>query len=130
MTVMGRTIQLAVACGLLSAAAGCSSSASFRYDRETVWRAAVGEAVIWRPTLIDDQKYVVESVKSDLAGSEQSYRLEVRRNPNPFARRPSTKVHVRMQQTRPKKVRFNRLEKEFLLALEAKLQAMASPPAP
>ena len=90
----------------------------------------MGEAIAWRPTLIDDKKYVIESDKTDLAGSEQHFELKVRRNPNLFARRPSTKVYVRMEQTEPKRVRFNRLEAEFLMRLKYKLEAMTAPATP
>ena len=89
-----------------------------------VWRAAVGEAVVWRPSLIDDETYLIESVKTNLAGSEQRYKLTVDRDPNLFARRPSTRVYVRMEQTRPNRVRFKRLEKEFLMRLKAKLSEL------
>lgn len=116
----------ALAFGLLAAAlTGCSTtSQSFPLDRDMVWRAAVGEAVVWRPTLINDETYLIESVKTNLTGAEQRYKLTVDRDPNPFARRPSTRVYVRMGQTRPNRVRFKRLEKEFLMRLKAKLSEL------
>lgn len=118
------TIRTVALCGLAVAMAGCGgTSSSYPFDRDTVWRAAVGEAVVWRPDLIDSNKYFIESIKTNLTGTEQRYRLEVVRDPNLFARRPSTSIYVRMEQTQPRRIRFSDLEKEFLMRIRARLQA-------
>ncbi len=123
MRIYLQAIRTVALCGLAATMAGCQgSSSSYPFDRDTVWRVAVGEAIVWRPNLIDGNKYFIESIKTDLAGTEQRYRLEVVRDPNLFARRPSTRIYVRMEQTRPRRLRFSDLEKEFLMRIRARLQ--------
>ena len=126
---MRTPLRTVAALTLLAAAmSGChGSSATFPFERETVWRAAVGEATVWAPNRIDTEKYIIESTKTDLV-SERHYELSVTRDPNLFARRPSTKVHVRMRQTQPRGIEFTRLEREFLIRLRAKLEVMVPPP--
>lgn len=129
MAAFPRKTLAVVVLAIPAALTGCrGSSASFPFDRDTVWRAAVGETIVWRPNLIDPDKYIVQSTKTDLGGSEYRYELRVAPDLNIFARRPSTRVHVRMQQALPETVRFKRLEREFLAGLKAKL-AELSPPA-
>lgn len=114
----------------LAAAAmgGCETSAAFPFDRDTVWRAAVGESIVWRPDLIDDVIYRVTATKVNLARTEElKYELEVISDPNPFARRPSTRVYVSMRQTKPRRIRFTQQEKEFLEKVADRL-ATAPPP--
>ena len=124
-----RLAPAVAAASLAAAMAGCGgTSANFSYDRESVWRVAVGEAVVWRPDLIDDQKYIIESTKKHPEGVEYHYELKVTQNRNVFARRPSTTVYVWMGQTAPTQTRFNRLEKEFLLRLKATLQELSPAP--
>ena len=106
--------------------AGCGySSAAFPLPREQVWNVAMAEAVAWQPTLIDEEKFLVESVKVDLADAEMVYRMKVEVDPNPFARRPSTRVYVRMAQTKPKLKRFVEAERAFLANLAVRLREMA-----
>lgn len=119
-----RVLVLAAVAAALSGCGG--SNASFPFDRETVWRAAVGEAIVWRPNRIDENDYVVESTKAGLGGVRYEYWLKLRRDPNPFARRPSTTLHVRMGQIAPETVRFTALEQEFLLRVKARVE-QASP---
>ncbi len=121
-----------MAAGLvLAAVSGCGgSSADFPFDRQTVWRAAVGESLVWRPNLIDENNYIVESTKDDLGGVEYRYRLKVTRNPNLFARRPSTTVRVWMGQITPRNVSFTGLEREFLMSLSARLEGTSGSPGP
>ena len=123
-----RARWLALACllqaGLL---AGCTeSSASYPYDKDTVWNAAIAEAAVWGPTLIDEDDLLIRSEKTNLAGTEILYELKVRTDYNPFARRPSTRVHLRMGQTQPKRMRFEPMERRFLVKLGDTLQAMTA----
>ncbi|OPX22203.1 MAG: hypothetical protein B1H04_05365 [Planctomycetales bacterium 4484_123] len=116
-------LAAALAAGTL---AGCGySSAAFPMTRETVWPVAMAEAVTWQPTLIDEEKFLVESVKVDLADAEMVYRMKVEVDPNPFARRPSTRVYVRIAQTKPKRIRFAEAERAFLANLEVRLRQLA-----
>jgi hypothetical protein len=119
------SVVLTLGAGGISGCGG--TAATFPYERDTVWRAVVGEAIVWRPNLIDDQNYRIESTKADLV-SERRYELSVRNDPNLFARRPSTQVRVRMDQTKPTRIHFSGLERDFLLGLKAKLEAVNPPP--
>ncbi len=108
---------------------GCDTSATFPFDYDTVWNAAVGEAIVWKPDLIYDDKhpYRVCCTRTDLSGkTEIKYDLEVTKDINPFARRPSTKVSVSMRRTKPSRVRFTQMEKDFLEKVAERL--MLSPP--
>jgi len=127
-----RTIGPVLACGILAAGlCGCQSARSYHFDRDTVWRAAIGEAVVWRPNVIDDEKYIIESRKIDpIAGTELHYQLKVVPDINPFAPRPSTRIYVRMEQLEPKSIRFKRLEEEFLMRVNFKLEALSQPASP
>jgi hypothetical protein len=121
---------LAVLLGLWvpAAAAGCASSQAYPHDQAAVWQVAVGEAVIWRPDRIDEKKFHIEGLKRDLGGQELQYDIDLRTDWNVFARRPSTRVFVSVRQTKPRYVRFDRMEKDFLLRVQEKLQS--PPPAP
>ncbi len=110
---------------------GCGTSAAFPFNYDTVWNAAVGESIVWRPDLIDDQQrpYRVSATKTDLAtGTELKYELEVANDLNPFARRPSTRVYVSMRQTKPRRVRFTQMEKEFLGKIAERLTTISPSP--
>ena len=109
---------------------GCETSAAFPFNYDTVWQAAVGESIVWRPDLIDDQKrpYRVLCTRSSLSGTELKYELEVTRDLNPFARRPSTRVCVSIRQTKPTRIRFTQMEKEFLERIADRLTAPSPPP--
>ncbi|MDY7009572.1 MAG: hypothetical protein SVV80_02320 [Planctomycetota bacterium] len=109
---------------------GCGTSAAFPFDYDTVWRAAVGEAIVWHPDLIDDQQrpYRVSCTKTNLDGMVFKYELEVVNDLNLFARRPSTRVYVNMRQTKPRRVRFTQMEKEFLGKIADRLTTISSPP--
>ena len=113
---------------LLAAAllGGCASSAAYPFDKDIVWSAAVAEATVWGPTLIDEDHLLVRSEKTDLIGTEILYELKVRTDYNPFARRPSARVHVSMLQTKPKRKRFASAEGRFLDKLGSTLQAMTA----
>jgi len=131
MTPLVRAALTAVHAGALAAVlAGCGSTRSFPYDRETVWRAAVGETVVWRPDSIDEQTRTVHAARVDLAGNRIDYDLKVFTDPNLFARRPSTAVRVYVRQTKPRRVRFPRVEREFLDRIGRKLQAMLAASSP
>lgn len=108
---------------------GCDTSSTFPFDYDTVWNAAVGEAIVWRPDIINDEKrpYYVCCTRSDLSGREVEYDLEVTNDLNIFARRPSTKVHVSIRQTKPARVRFTQMEKDFLAKVAERL-SVAPPP--
>ena len=111
---------------LAAASAGCiHRSASFPYTREHVWQAALAEAMVWRPNRIDETRFVISSTKADLAGGEVAYELKLTRDPNPFARRPSTRAWVRMVQTRPVRRRFAQAEIDVLRKLRANSDALA-----
>lgn len=112
-----RTALTVMALAVVSLAiTGCETSAAFPFDYDTVWRAAVSEAIVWHPNLIDDRQrpYRVSCTKNSLDGTEIKYELEVVKDLNPFARRPSTRVRLSMRQTKPRRVRFRQMEKEFL----------------
>ncbi|MCD4699061.1 MAG: hypothetical protein K8R91_00605 [Phycisphaerae bacterium] len=108
---------------------GCDTSAAFPFNYDTVWHAAVGEAIVWRPDLIDDQQrpYRVSCTKTNLDGTAFEYELEVAKNHNLFARRPSTRVYVSMRQTKPRRVRFTQMEKEFLGKIAERLTTIPPP---
>lgn len=108
------------------ALAGCSSSATYPYEREFVWTLAVAEAMVWRPTLIDDEQHRIVSEKTNLAGTELIYKLQLQPDLNPFARRPSTRAVVSVVQTKPSRKRFVEYERRFLAKLRASLEAMAA----
>lgn len=125
MSARGRVAAATWAAGLaLAGMGGCSSTASFPYDRDTVWTVAVAEAAVWRPTLIDERNYRIVSEKTDLAGLEWEYRLHVGPDLNLFARRPSSRVDVSIRQTKPSRRRFLEDEKRFLAKLGISLAAM------
>ena len=118
-----------VGCGLAAAILGGCGGTSVNYplDKQLVWRASVGEAMVWRPKIYEEE-YRIVSERKDLAGNAWRYELKVRRNPNPFARRPSTRVTVSMEQTAPSRRRYVELEEEFLQSLEATLIQMTTQP--
>lgn len=118
-----------IGCGLAAAVfSGCrGTSVNYPLDKQLVWRACVGEAMVWRPKIDEDEHRIV-SERSDLAGNSFRYELKVRRNPNPFVRRPSTRVTVSMEQTAPTRRRFARLEEQFLQSLEATLVQLTTQP--
>lgn len=110
---------------------GCGTSAAFPFNYDTVWNAAVGESIVWHPDLIDDRQrpYRVFSTKTTIpAGTELKYELEVANDLNPFARRPSTRVYVSMRQTKPRRVRFTQMEKEFLGKIAERLTTISPSP--
>ena len=118
-----------VGCGLAAAVlGGCGgTSVNFPLDKQLVWRASVGEAMVWRPKVYEEEYHIV-SERSDLAGNSFRCELKVRRNPNPFARRPSTRVTVSMEQTAPSRRMFVGLEEEFHESLKAMLVQRTTPP--
>ena len=121
------TTLLLVIIGL--AITGCDTSAAFRFDYNTVWNAAVGEAIVWKPDIINDdaRPYYVCCTRADLFGTEVKYDLKVTNDLNIFARRPSTRVHVSIRQTKPTRIRFTQMEKEFLAKVAERL-IIAPPP--
>lgn len=126
-----RTVLTAIFLAVVGLAiTGCETSAAFPFDYDIVWRAAVGEAIVWHPDLIDDvqRPYRVSCTRANLAGTEEvKYELEVARDPNPFARRPSTRVYVHIRQTKPTRRRFTQMEREFLEKITERL-TIAPPP--
>ena len=123
----GAIIGWGIAAAVLS---GCNgTSATYPLDRQIVWRAAVGEAMVWRPKIYEDE-YRILSERGDLVGNRFRYELKVRRDPNPFGRRPRTRVTVTMEQTAPVRRRFVRLEEDFLQGLDLKLLELTAPPQP
>jgi hypothetical protein len=117
-----------VGCGLAAALGGCrGTSANYPLDKHLVWRASQGEAMVWRPKIYQEQ-YRIVSERRDLAGNAYRYELKVRSNPNPFARRPSTRVTVIMEQTSPSRRRFVQLEEQFLQSLQAVLVQLTAQP--
>ncbi|MCK4626915.1 MAG: hypothetical protein KAV00_16505 [Phycisphaerae bacterium] len=121
------TTLLLVIIGL--AITGCGTSSAFPFDYNTVWNAAVGEAIVWRPDIINDdaRPYYVCCTRADLFGTEVKYDLKVTNDLNIFARRPSTRVHVSIRQTKPTRIRFTQMEKEFLAKVAERL-IIAPPP--
>ncbi len=111
------------------AVTGCGTSAAFPFDYDIVWNAAVGEAIVWRPNIINDEArpYYICCTRSDLFGTEVKYDLKVTNDLNIFARRPSTRVHVSIRQTKPTRIRFTQMEKEFLAKVAERL-IIAPPP--
>jgi hypothetical protein len=109
-----------------AALAGCSSSATYPYERDFVWTLAVAEATVWRPTLIDERRHLIISEKTNLAGAELAYKLQLQPDLNPFARRPSTRAVVSIVQTKPSRRRFVEDERRFLSKLRIALDALAS----
>ena len=126
--MMARARWLAPAWLLLAGlSAGCTeSTASYPYDKDAVWNAVIAEAAVWGPTLIDEDHLLIRSEKTNLAGTEILYELKVRTDYNPFARRPSTRVHVSMGQTEPRRKRFEPMERRFLAKLGSTIQAMTA----
>ncbi len=109
---------------------GCETSAAFPFDYDTVWQASVGEAIVWRPDMIDDQQrpYRIYCTKTSLGGGTVlKYDLKVDRDHNLFARRPSTRVYVSIRQTKPTRIRFTQMEKDFLEKVAERL-TIAPPP--
>ena len=87
---------------LALAGAGCqATSATYPFPKDMVWKAAAGEALVWRPDRIDNEAYTITGSKTDLSGLRHDYRLTVRDDLNPFVRRPSTEVAVTMEELRP-----------------------------
>ena len=100
---------------------GCQgTSVTFPLDRDTVWQAAIGETIVWRP-IIDPEKYRVDCKRTDLMGGSVHYWLEVRRNWFALPNATSTRVTVSMAQTEPRRLRLKHLEEVFLQRLSAKL---------
>ena len=126
-----KTLWLA---GCVAAAAllgGCQgTSATYPFDRDTVWQAVVGETIVWRPTDIDPEEYRVECVRREIVAGpvaywlEVHYWLEVRRNRFALPNATSTRVTVSMMQTGPSRLRLKDQEKAFLRRLSAKLGAL------
>lgn len=105
-------------------AGGCNySTMAYRVDRDTVFRAAVQEAMVWHPN-IDDKNYRITSEKIGLGQTEISYDCLVETDYNPFAFRPSTRIAIRMEQVKPTQKRFTQAEQEFLLAVKSRLSGM------
>ena len=125
MPQLGAIVGCWLAAAVLSGCGG--TTATYPLDKQLVWRASVGEAMVWRPKIYEEE-YRIVSERSDLAGNSFRYELKVRRNPNPFARRPSTRVTVSMEQTAPSRRRFVGLEEEFLQSLEAMLIQLSTQP--
>jgi len=123
---VGRIILVVGLCGVVAAlACGCGSNASFPFERDVVWRAAVGEAIVWRPNYIDDKTYTISGGVKDVNGREVQYDIEVYLDPNPFVYRPSTRVFVfakLIQPTLPREQRLADMEREFLTRLGQRLQ--------
>jgi len=110
---------------VLPISAGCwGTSATFHYDRDTVWKVAVGQSIIWRPNVIDDKNYEISTTKQNPAGNEIKYQVKVRRDPNIFATKPSTKVYVYIRQTKPHYIRLRQFERDFLARLAEELHFM------
>jgi len=131
MKTHARTAPLLAALAALPLLAGCRyTSQTYHFDKAKVWSAAAGQAVAWHPDSIDEDDLSVESVKTDLAGNEIRYRLEVATDLNPFVRRPSTRVFVRMERIKPSRERFSQLEQDFLAKVQARLHALNPPPQP
>ena len=128
MTPVVRAALTAVHVAALVVLAGCGSTRCFPYDRQTVWQAAIGETIVWRPDSIDEQTGTVHAARVDLAGNRIDYDLKVFSNPNLFARRPSTAVRVYVRQTKPRRRRFPHVEGEFLNRIARRLQAMTPAP--
>ncbi|KPK83625.1 MAG: hypothetical protein AMJ81_07720 [Phycisphaerae bacterium SM23_33] len=128
MATTGRKAAAALVAALAGAATcGCtSSSATFPYERDLVWTAAVAETAVWRPTLTDGEDFRIVSEKTDLAGVEVTYQLELERDPNIFARQPSTRVQVSITQTKPSRKRYAQEEQKFLAKLRLCVEAMAA----
>ncbi len=105
---------------------GCQgTSVSFPLDRDTVWRAAVGETVVWRP-VIDESDHRVVCVRTNMmTGVAIKYELTVWRDPFSIPSRPKTWVTVSMKQTQPKRQRLTQAEREFLAELVAKVRAVS-----
>ena len=125
-----RTVLTAIFLAVVGLAiTGCETSAAFPFDYNTVWNAAVGEAIVWHPDLIDDRQrpYRVSCTRTSLTGTELKYDLTVDRDHNPFARRPSTRVYVSIRQTKPTRIRFTQVERDFLEKVAERL-TVAPPP--
>ncbi len=123
MTNSQKTLWILAGC--VAAAAllgGCQgTSATFPLDRDTVWQAAVGETIVWRPTDIDSKKYRVECKRTDVLAGSIYYWLEVRSNRFALPNTTSTRVTVSMMQTEPSRLRLKHQEQAFLQRLSAKL---------
>ncbi|HET6428063.1 MAG TPA: hypothetical protein VFJ30_06630 [Phycisphaerae bacterium] len=117
-----RLLLAAAGAALAATAGGCiHTTAAFHADRQAVWRVAMGQAVVWRPDVIDERALEVRATKTGAKDSEFTYQLKVRTDLNPFARRPSTRVLVRIAQTNPRK-RYWDEERLFLNRLAGNLQ--------
>ncbi len=116
---MGRPWRTIVAAAVAASAAaggiGCThSSRVFPYDEETVWVAARGECLKWRPHRgIDDERHTVKSTLITRDGGEVQRELKLQRELS-LPSRPRTRVLVRIAQTKPKKQRFVEEERYFL----------------
>ena len=129
MACTGRVVILLAAAALAASATGCThSTRTYSYDAQTVWQACVGESVIWRPDLINEDDYVITSRRITLGGGEVRCDLKVTPMP-PMFKRPRTRVAIRMAQTRPVEQRFTSEEVRFLDRLDLILQRFR-PPAP
>jgi hypothetical protein len=111
------------------AAGGCSagSSRTFEHDRPTVFRAAVAEAVAWRPTSIDEEEHRIAVERSDLSGNAWRYVVKVEPVWNPFAGEETSRVRVSAWRTEPVRQRLLRVETEYLLGMASRLES-AEPP--
>ena len=111
---------------------GCQgASASFPYDRQTVWEAARGETVVWGTgSLIDDENYRVECTRSDImVGRYVEYWMEVKPDHLRLPGSAGSRVTVSMKQTTAGQVvRLEDKEHAFLRGLAAKLEATVGPP--
>ena len=121
-----RCVSAGVLLALLAAGGGgCThSTAVFAYERRVVWQAAIGECVIWRPELIDEENFRITSTRIGLGGVELKYELRVDREPS-LPARPRSRVYVRMAQTKPTSRRFVQEEKIVLRRIGASLEAVA-----
>lgn len=121
---IGRYLQAGLTAAVLATAlGGCThSTAVFAYERDVVWQAAMGECVIWRPQL-DENEFVIRSTRIGLGGVELEYELTVAQEPS-WTSRPRTRVSVRMVQTKPQSRRFVQEEKILLGRIGASLEAI------
>jgi len=84
MSARARPVAAMVAAILVAGGgAGCSSSASYPYPLDVVWRLAMAQAVAWKPESIDEDAHQVTSTKSNLAGAEIVRELKVRTDRTP-----------------------------------------------
>jgi hypothetical protein len=117
---MSRGVLLSVLLGTALAATGCSyTSADLPYASQSVYRAAVEEAMPMRPTRVEDESLHIFGDKVDLAGNEMEFEISVVPG---FAENTST-INVRFEQVKPQQKRFQKWEQQFVDKIKARLQA-------